>query len=148
MARVTLLALALLAGCRTHPLEDGTFTFAETGSPLRDDCGLAGQGVLGEGTLDTTGHLVTMALTRPPGTLSGTYRYNLEELLLDGQFVSYTTPVRGVDCLVQTAALHLETTTEDAAHFTGLGQLTYTSTRPEVCSCQYWFTFRATRVGP
>jgi hypothetical protein len=148
VARASLLLLVVLAGCRVHPLDDGTFGFAETGTPLRDDCGLQGQGVLGTGALSSAGHLVTLALTRPPGALSGSYRYNLEQMILDGSFLNYRTPVRGLDCLVEDAALHLETTTVDAAHFSGLGQLTYTSRQPDTCSCQYWFSFEATRTGP
>ncbi len=149
MDRASLLTLVLLlAGCRTHPLEDGTFTFAETGTPLRDDCALAGQGVLGTGSLTTTGHLLRLLLDRPPGTLTGTYRYNLEEMVLDGTVTSYTTQVRGVSCLVEQALLHTETVTEDAEHFTGTMQLTYDSRLPDTCSCQYWYTYRATRTGP
>jgi len=148
VARASLLALLLLAACRVHPLEDGTFRFAETGTPLRDDCGLAGQGVLGTGALVSTGHLVHLALSTPPGTLEGTYRYNLEQLVLDGTVASYQTTVRGVACLVETATLHAETSTVDATHFTGTWQLTYDSRRPETCSCQYWFTALATWTGP
>ena len=69
MARISLFLLLLLAACRIHPLEDGTFAFAETGSPLRDDCALAGQGVLGSGRLTTNGHLLgleTAAVTPWP----------------------------------------------------------------------------------
>jgi hypothetical protein len=148
VARASLLLLLVLAGCRTHPLDDGTFGFVETGTPLRDDCGLQGQGVLGTGALTTTGHLVTLAMTRPPGALAGSYRYNLEQMILDGAFFNYQTQVRGLGCLVEDAALHLETTTLDATRFTGLAQLTYTSRQPDTCSCQYWFAFEATRTGP
>lgn len=147
MARSSLFLLLLLAACRIHPLEDGTFAFAETGSPLRDDCALAGQGVLGSGRLTTNGHLLGLELDRPPGTLTGTYRYNLEEMVLDGAVANLTTPVRGVQCLVERALLHTETSTEDATHFTGTFQLTYDSRLPDTCSCQYWFTYRATRTG-
>jgi hypothetical protein len=135
----------VLAACRIHPLEDGTFTFAETGAPLRDDCGLQGQGVLGTGSLTTNGHLLRLELERPPGTLTGTYRYNLEEMVLDGAVANYSTSVRGVPCLVENVLLHTETSPEDATHFTGTFQLTYDSRRPETCSCQYWFTYRASR---
>lgn len=146
--RLPLLSLLLvLAGCRTHPLEDGTFSFAETGS-LRDDCGLAGQGVLGTGALVTQGHLLTLALSKPPGTLNGTYRYNLEQMVLDGTVSNYETTVRGAACLALEVTVHTETQTVDAEHFTGTMQLTYDSRVPDTCSCQYWFTYTATRTGP
>jgi hypothetical protein len=148
VARASLLLLVVvLAGCREHTLDDGTYAFTETGA-LRDDCGLAGQGVLGTGTLATAGHQVTLALTRPPGTLTGTYRYNLEQMVLDGSVANYEATVRGQACLETTVTVHTETQTVDPTHFNGTLALTYDSRLPETCSCQYWFTYQAARTGP
>jgi hypothetical protein len=149
VTRASLLAVLVLTACRVHELDDGTYVLAETvGAPLRDDCGLAGTGVLGSATLATSGHLVTLGLSRPPGTLTGTYRYNLEQMVLDGQVSNSEVLVRGQTCRVETMTLHTETQTLDATHFLGTMALSYDARLPDPCACQFWFTYLATRTGP
>ncbi len=133
--------LMLAAGCgRSHTLADGTYAFTET-SVLRDDCGLAGQGVLGTGTLVTTGDLANLTLSKPAGKLVGLYRYALEELMLDGTFANQQAVVNGQTCLIDTVSLHLTTTTIDSGHFTATVAVNYdTSLQPQSCTCRFWFT--------
>jgi hypothetical protein len=145
--RVFFLAVLLLAACgRSHTLADSTYTFTETGV-LRDDCGLAGQGVLGSGALITTGDLANLTLSKPAGKLVGLYRYALEEMVLDGTFTNQQALVRGQTCLIDTVSIHLTTTTVDAAHFTGTVAIDYdTSLQPETCTCRFWFTVSGARA--
>jgi hypothetical protein len=145
--RLFLVLAALgLSGCRSHTLEDGAYAFTST-AVLRDDCGVAGAfTVLDRGTLTTTGNLVKLAFTSDKPNLEGTYKFNLEEMVLDGVIANYTLPIRGKDCLLDTVSLHMETKTVDPANFTGITAITFQSLVFPECNCKYWYEFSATRA--
>jgi len=146
--RLPLLALVAfaLAGCRQHTLEDGAYDFTTTGV-LRDDCAVDGTlTILDRGTLTTTGNLVKIAFTSSKPNLEGTYKFQLEEMVLDGVIANYTVPIRGKDCLPDTLSLHMETKTVDPANFTGTTSITFQSLTFPECNCKYWYNFSATRV--
>jgi hypothetical protein len=142
---VTALAVTL-GGCRSHTLEDGEYTFTTT-EVLRDDCGAHGAfTVLERGTLVTTGNLVKFAFTSGKPDLQGTYKFQLEELVLDGVVANYRFNLRGQDCLLDTVSLHMETQTVDATRFTGTTRVVFQSLAFPDCNCQYWYGFTATKV--
>ena len=137
--------LLLLAGCRVHTLEDGPYTFT-LGEVLRDDCGLASTGgVLTTGTLRTEGNLVSLNLAQPNLRLVGTYRFSLEEMTLDGTLSNFQTTLRGQACLLDTVALHLDTTTLSPTAFEGSMSISYEARTPDACVCKFWFKFSAQR---
>lgn len=139
-----ILLLIVFAGCRMHTLEDGAFTLTPT-ETLRDDCGLAGSFGTLQGTLRTEGHLVELALAQPDLRLVGTYRYGVEEMVMDGTVSNLNTTLNGRACLVESVAYHLETETDSPAAFTGSMSIQYDTRQDDGCSCRYWFRFRAQR---
>jgi hypothetical protein len=145
--RLFLVLLSLvLSGCRSHTLEDGPYAFTAT-ETLRDDCGVAGVfTILQTGTLTTTGNLVKLAFTSDKPNLEGTYKFQLEEMVLDGVIANYTLPIRGKSCLLDTVSLHMETKTIDPANFTGTNSVTFQSLAFPECNCKYWYNFSATRA--
>jgi hypothetical protein len=141
------LVAVLLSGCgRVHLLEDGQYALTPT-QVLRDDCGLASQGLLEQATLVTAGDSVTMRFTAPASQLAGTYRISVEQMTLDGTIANYATVVRGEACLLDFVTLHLDTVTTDATHFTGAMSVTYYAPQADACVCKLWFDFTAARVG-
>ncbi|MEW5739245.1 MAG: hypothetical protein AB1938_09990 [Myxococcota bacterium] len=147
LAALTLAALALpLSGCRSHTLEDGEYVFTPT-EVLRDDCGVHGAfTVLDRGTLITTGNLVKFAFTSGKPDLQGTYKFQLEELVMDGVIANYRLPIRGRECLLDTVSLHMETKTVDPTNFTGTSSVTFQSLVFPECNCRYWYNFSATKA--
>lgn len=141
-----LLALVGLGCGRVHPLNDGDYTFTVT-RVIRDDCGLANDPILGVGTLLTTGHQVGLTLTKPEAQLVGTYRKDVEEMVLDGTIANFQTVVRGQECLLDVVTLHLDTVTVDATDFRGTMSITYDARQPDACVCKFWFDFTAARVA-
>ncbi|MCC6332581.1 MAG: hypothetical protein IT380_01175 [Myxococcales bacterium] len=140
-------ALCLLAGCRTHTLEDGEYAFT-TSEVLRDDCGAAGTfTVLDRGALLTTGNLVKFAFTSGKPDLQGTYEFQREALVMDGVIANYRLPLRGKDCLLDTVSLHMETETVDSRNFTGTSSVTFQSLVFPECNCKYWYSFTAAKVN-
>lgn len=145
--RSVLLVLAglVVSACgRVHVLNDVPYAFTMT-TLVRDDCGLGTPaGLVGTGTLRTTGDLVSMAMSLPAGRLSGNYLSLEEQMELDGTFVNQQVPVNGQTCLVDTESLHLTTTTVDATHFTGTMSVNLVTTvSPQTCNCRFWFDFSA-----
>ena len=140
------MATLLLSCGRVHVLQDGAYALTVT-QVLRDDCALNGQTVLGDGTLVTAGHSVTMAFTLPEARLAGTYRTSVEEMTLDGTVSNYVTVVRGQECLLDFLTLHLDTVTIDATRFRGTMSIAYYAPQADACVCKYWFDFEATRTG-
>lgn len=137
-------AVLLLSGCRVHTLDDGVYAFV-TGEILRDDCGLAGTGVLGTATLRTEGNLVTLSLGQPDLRLVGTYRFSTEEMTLDGTLSNYPATLRGRECLVDTVNFHVDTVTTSNTSFTGAMSINYEARQPDECVCRFWFKFTANR---
>lgn len=135
--------LSLTSACgRVHPLTDGDYLFSVT-RVIRDDCELAAQPeLLGTGTLVTTGHQVSLTLARPEAQLVGTYRSDLEEMVLDGTIANPQAVVRGRECLLNVISLHLDTVTLDPKNFKGTMAITYDG-QPDECVCKFWFDFTA-----
>lgn len=143
----TLLAAVVLTSCRTHTAQDGTYQFVFT-EVLRDDCNLAtAAGVVNTGTLVTTGNIASLHYGYFDIELGGIYRVALEEMVLDGNASNVSTTVRGNACLLDTAAIHLESVTQDSERFDG--EMTFTldaRQTPDACACKLWVKFAATLV--
>ena len=133
----------LLSACRVHTLEDGPYAFVPT-EILRDDCALAGQGVIGAATLRTEGNLVNLTLAKPELRLVGTYRFSVEEMTLDGTLTNFQAVLRGRECLLDTVNFHVDTVTSSPTSFSGSMSINYEARQPDECVCKYWFKFDAT----
>jgi hypothetical protein len=137
--------LGLSSACRVHPLNDGDYAFT-VGRVIRDDCNLAAQpNLIGKGTLATQGNQVNLSLTSPTAELVGTYRSNVEQMVLDGTIANFQTVVRSQECLVDVVSLHLDTETVDATHFKGAMSVEYDARTPDTCVCKFWFDFTAAK---
>jgi hypothetical protein len=137
-----------LSACgRSHVLNDVTYDFTMT-KLLRDDCSFGQPGALvGTGTLSTTGDLVTMKLSLPPGRLAGNYLSGEEQMELDGTFLNQQVAVGGQACIVDTESVHLTTVTVDATHFTGTMSVNLDAkVNPQACTCRFWFEFSAAKA--
>ena len=127
-----------------HTLENGEYLLVPT-ETLRDDCGLAGEDVLGPATLRTEGNLVTLNLSRPGLRLVGTYRFSLEEMTMDGTLSNTPFVLRGQECLLDSVSYHLDTQTSSPTTFSGAMSISYEARSPDACACKYWFKFDARR---
>lgn len=134
----------LLAGCRLHTLEDGDYVITPT-EIIRDDCGLAGMDLLGTATLRTEGNLVYLTLAKPALRLAGTYRFNLEEITMDGSISNFSTSLRGRECLLDNVQFHMDTNTTSTRTFSGQMSISYEARQPDDCVCKFWFQFDASR---
>jgi hypothetical protein len=132
-----------LEGCRVHELSDGEYAFAVS-TVLRDECGLAGQSVLGAATLVSTGNVVNLTFAQPDVRLAGIYKDGVEQMVLDGALTNYETTVKGQTCLLDSLGLHTDTVTVDPTSFTGTMAMTYDTRVPDSCVCKFWFEYRAT----
>lgn len=139
-----LLVALLLGGCRLHTLEDGDYVLTPT-EIIRDDCGLAGTDLLGPATLRTEGNLVYLTLAKPSLRLVGTYRFNLEEITMDGSISNYSTTLRGRECLLDNVQFHMDTSTTSTRTFTGQMSINFEARQPDECVCRFWFQFDAAR---
>jgi hypothetical protein len=141
-----LLSLVLCAGCRIHDLEDGTYTFTVT-QVIRDECGLAGQQLLGPAGLVTNGNEVDLSFSTPDVRLSGIYKDGIQEMVLDGALTNYETLVRGQTCLLDSLTLHTDTVTLDPTDFSGTMSIVYDARTPDSCVCKVWFEYTAARTN-
>lgn len=130
--------LLVVSGCREHVLADGAYALTAT-QTLRDDCGLAGTDLLGDGTLRTEGHVAYLTLAKPGLTLMGSYRYGVEEMVLDGTLMNHPASLGGRECLLDVVSYHLETETAGPSAFTGAMSIHFQARQADACSCQYWF---------
>lgn len=137
-------SLLVLAGCRSHVLEDGPYTLEPT-TTLRDDCGLAGADLWGDAALRTEGHVVSLALAGAGLTLTGTYRYGTESFTLDGALLDHPMALAGRACRLETAAFHLDGEAVGPGAFTGAMSLALDALQDPACTCRYWFNLDARR---
>ncbi len=139
--------LVLTAACgRSHVLDDGAYAFS-LAEVLRDDCGLRQDPkVLSTGTLTTTGNLVALDYGYLDIKLKGIYLSKEERMSLDGTAANVSTVVRGNTCLLDTVAMHMETTTSTAAtHFDGAMSFVLDARQSNECVCQMWVKFTAAK---
>lgn len=136
--------LFLLTGCRAHPLEDGTYALVSTRT-LRDDCGLARPDFLGVAALRTEGHLAYLTLEAPALVLIGSYRYGVEQLVLDGSLSNHAATLGGRECLLDLVSYHLETETTGPTAFTGAMSIDFQARQPDACACKYWLELEGQR---
>lgn len=134
----------LLSGCRVHTLDDGEFELVPT-RVLRDDCALNAPGPLTTATLRTVGHQVSLTLADPDLRLMGTYKYNVEEMTLDGTLLNAGKMLRGQQCLLDTVSFHMDTVTTSPGTFSGSMSIDYQTRQADACVCRYWFDFEARR---
>ena len=146
-----LLALAVTAaGCgRVHTLHDGTYRFA-IDSVIRDDCNLAQlPTVTSNGTIKTTGHVVSMdyRIFNTPIQMVGNYLTQdfspTDRMRLDGSAANVSTTINNLECLIDRVALHLDSTTTNASAFAGTFSINLDSARHNECVCQFWFNYTA-----
>lgn len=145
--RLLLFAALMTLGlsCRTHTLDEGVYQLTLT-EVLRDDCGLAASpALMTRGELTTTGSIVRLAYGYLDIELAGSYRVSAEQMILDGNVLNVSTEVRGQTCELDSAALHVETTTTSPTTFDGTLSLTLDSRAAEVCVCKVWVRFSAAR---
>lgn len=132
----------LLCGCRLHTLEDGEYVITP-GEIIRDECGLAGTDLLGPVALRTEGNLVYLTLSKPSLRLVGTYRFNTEEMTMDGSISNFSTVLRGRECLLDNVQIHVDTNTESTSTFSGEMSISFEARSPDACVCKFWFRFNA-----
>lgn len=148
-ACLLLFVCSLAWGCgRIHTLRDGPYAFEIT-HVLRDDCYWSEASTyFSSGTLVTSGNQVELAFSGGKSALVGTYQDGREAMVLDGTVANTIFTIRQQQCVVESLALHVETTTVDAATFTGSAALSFRSRTAPECSCEYWYAFRAARAPP
>lgn len=155
-------ALAALGGVsfscgRVHDQLEGTYDFAAV-EVLRDECGLLQDpAAVWAADLFISGHVVRMrsrpgAATSPPDyrqydlPLAGAYRADLEEFEVDGSAGNVVAILPGgQECLLDLLTLHLEAVTDTPSTFHGTLAVRYEADLPDICACQLWTTYRATR---
>lgn len=137
-----LLFSLLLAGCRLHTLEDGEYVITPS-EIIRDECNLAGTDLLGPATLRTEGNLVYFTLSKPALRLVGTYRFNTEEITMDGSISNFSTVINGRECLLDNVQFHADTDTSSTSTFSGQMSISFEARTPDACNCKFWFQFNA-----
>ncbi|MBX7101725.1 MAG: hypothetical protein K1X89_28680 [Myxococcaceae bacterium] len=146
MWRPCLTLLVLSAACgRHHTLQDGTYAFSLKES-LRDDCNFTGApGVLSQGALKTTGHVVALDYGLFGIDLNGNYLADVERMTLDGSAANVNTQVNGGECLLDLVGLHLDGATTSSTSFEGIMAVRLDARRPDRCVCEVWFKYVANR---
>ncbi len=147
MYRFAWVLVFILSGCRQHTLQDGTYDLRTT-EVLRDDCELSKQPeVFGTVRLLTAGHSVRLGTGYLGAELSGTYRFGLEQMTLDATLANVRTRLRRQDCQVDTVSVALDSVTQSPTRFTGTLSYTFQTRSADACTCRFFVTYEATRVG-
>lgn len=139
------LAMMLVAGCRSHVQDEGTYAFTAT-EVLRDDCQLLGtSAALWDGTFSLHGDTVQMVYGLEDAHLAGNYREDSEQFELDGTVGQVTRQVENQQCLLDQIDVHLDALTDSPNRFHGTLDVFYEASRPETCVCKLWVTFNAVK---
>jgi hypothetical protein len=146
-----LIAAVGAAGCgRHHTLQDGPYQF-HLASVIRDDCSLASKpNVFAQADLRTTGHVVAMDYGLFDIQLVGNYLASdftgIERMRLDGSAANVNTTITGVECLLDQAVFHVDSTTTGPGSFEGTFSIDLDSRRRNECVCQFWFNYTASSI--
>lgn len=146
LALVVVLAVGASACGRTHTAEDGTYAFTLS-EVLRDDCNLSTTApVLAQGVLATTGNIVALDYAYLDIKLKGIYLSKEERMTFDGTAANVSAQVRGQSCLLDTVAMHIDASTQDATHFSGAMSIAFDARQRNECVCELWVKFVATKL--
>jgi hypothetical protein len=158
-ARMALLVLASsLIGCggRTHAQEEGCYALnpVRPSGIIRDECQLLADAAANLGVrLTRSGNVVELdfRFSSPSQgepldvSMAGRFAYNQETFSADGTAANVLLPIGGQACQLQLVDVHLDATTDpmQTTGFSGVIRITTSTPRPETCTCQAWFEYRA-----
>lgn len=143
---VLFVCAALLLSC-AHVQQEGQYAFAAT-EIIRDTCGLLpAADALWDGSLQISGELVSMDYELFEIQLRGAFKEVSESFYMDGSAANVLATVRGEQCQLDLATVHLEAETESSTAFTGTLRVEYQARAQERCACEVWATYRAEKTG-
>lgn len=123
-----------LVGCNHLP-DDGRYALTAE-EVFTDGCGLTGATPFLRGELRRSGDLILMPLDSFHNIeLRGYHLSRSDHFALDGTAQQVSTPVAGLDCLVDWVGVHLEGDPDGASRFRGGLRIEYRSEMVEACRC-------------
>ncbi|SEU29952.1 hypothetical protein SAMN05443572_108271 [Myxococcus fulvus] len=143
---VPALLVSAMSGCLPFVQEAGDYEFTPV-EIFRDDCGLYDANRdLFRGSLQVTGRVVRLNFGLLDTQLIGYFLAEGDDFAIDGTTINAATPVRGVDCLLDEASIHIDATTQCETRFDGAMRVRYASEqRPAECACELWMRFEAVK---
>ena len=153
-SRLALLLLLCLTGgaacTNAYPQQPGEYVLSAT-EEIVDDCGLLGAPEsLWDAELLITGETVRMdfgLFEEAEGEggieLVGFFLGVDDRFTVDGSVVNVSTEVRGQQCLLDIATVHLDGRTDCPTQFSGTMRVRFESRRSAGCNCELWVRYLA-----
>ncbi|QSQ18223.1 hypothetical protein JY572_11635 [Myxococcus landrumensis] len=143
---VPALLVSVMSGCLPFDQDGGDYVFTPV-EIFRDECGLypANQDKF-HGTLQVTGRVVRLDFALLDTQLIGYFLAEGDDFSIDGNVVSAVAPVRGQECRLDEASIHIDATTQCRTGFDGVMRVRYEAEqRPAECTCELWMRFEAVK---
>nr|WP_217439998.1 MULTISPECIES: hypothetical protein [unclassified Myxococcus] len=143
---VPALLVSAMSGCLPFNQDPGDYQFTPV-EVFRDECGLypANQDQF-HGTLQVTGRVVRLDFGLLDTQLIGYFLAEGDDFSIDGTIVNASAMVRGQECLLDEANIHIDATTQCGTRFDGVMRVRYqTDQRPTDCACELWMRFEAVK---
>jgi len=149
LALLLLCALAGSAACtNAYPQQPGEYALSAT-EEIVDDCGLlASPEALWDAEVLIAGDTVRMDFglfeeTEGAGgiELVGFFLGMDDRFTVDGSVANVTTEVRGQQCLLDNATVHLDGRTDCPTQFSGTLRVRFESRRSVGCNCELWVKY-------